>query len=247
MTASMEQNGLGDHFKQAVTNITDENNPNFFAGLEITFPIENRAARGQLKAAELEKAKKLLELKLLERKIAVEITDQVRNCNVFKEIAKNSKEIAKLQAQKLEEEEMDTDPDETEEDVEGEKTQYNPEEEEELILTDEEEEKEGEEMAMMSVEEEKVGIRTSFRKDTAEHAMAEKYDITVLVKLLKSRNADELIMFFAPKILGTGVDSIGDLGIKNMNGALELENVRIKKLNSDFMISANLKKESGEI
>jgi outer membrane protein len=102
LTATLEKNGLGDHFKQAVTQITEEDNPNFFAGLTITFPLENRAARGELKAAELEKAKALLELKLLEKQIAVEINDQVRNCNVFKEIAANSQEIALLQEQKLE-------------------------------------------------------------------------------------------------------------------------------------------------
>ncbi len=64
---------------------------------------------------------------------------------------------------------------------------------------------------------------------------------------LKSRNADEIVMFFAPKILGTGVDAIGDLGIRNMNSALELENLKVKRLKGDFMVSANLKKESGEI
>ncbi len=102
LTATLEQNGLGDHFKHAVTQITEENNPDFYAGLKITFPLENRAAKGELKAAELQKAKALLELKLLERQIAIDITDHVRDCNVFKEIAGNSQEIASLQAQKLE-------------------------------------------------------------------------------------------------------------------------------------------------
>ncbi len=105
LTATFEQNGLGDHFKQAVTQVTDENNPNLSAGLTITFPLENRMAKGQLKAAELGKAKALLELKLLERQIAVEVADQVRDCNIFREIAANSQEIAELQTQKLEEEE----------------------------------------------------------------------------------------------------------------------------------------------
>lgn len=105
LTATLEKNGLGDHFKQAVTQVTAEDNPDFSAGLKITFPLENRAARGELKAAELEKGKALLELKLLERRIAIDIIDQVRDCNVFKEIAVNSKEIASLQHQKLEEEE----------------------------------------------------------------------------------------------------------------------------------------------
>jgi len=104
LTATFEKNGLGDHFKHAVTEITEFDNPNLFAGLTVTFPLENREARGQLKAAELEKAKTLLELKLLERQIATEVMDQVRDCNIFQEVTANAKEIAWLQEQKLEEE-----------------------------------------------------------------------------------------------------------------------------------------------
>ncbi len=104
LTASLERNGLGDHFKPAVENITREDNPNLFAGLTINIPLENRAARGAKKAAELEKAKTLVALKLLERKITLEVVDQVRDSNVFAELADNSEHIANLQAQKLEEE-----------------------------------------------------------------------------------------------------------------------------------------------
>lgn len=102
LTATLEKNGLGDHFKQAVTQITEEDNPNFFAGLTVTFPLENREAKGRLNAAELEKAKALLELKLLERRIAVDVADRVRDCNVYQELVAGSREIARLQTQKLE-------------------------------------------------------------------------------------------------------------------------------------------------
>lgn len=104
LTATLERNGLGDHFKQAVTEITGQNNPNFFAGLSIEMPLANNEARANWKKAKLEKAKSLLELKLLERQIAVEITDHVRDCNIFQEVAANSHEIALLQEQKLAEE-----------------------------------------------------------------------------------------------------------------------------------------------
>ena len=104
LMATLERNGLGDHFKQAVIDITDQNNPNFFAGISIEMPLENREARADWKAAKLQKAKSLLELKLLERKIAVEITDGVRDCNIFQEVAANSQEIALLQKHKLKEE-----------------------------------------------------------------------------------------------------------------------------------------------
>lgn len=105
LEASLARNGLGDHFKQAVTQITDEDNPNFFTGLSISFPLENRQAKAQLKTAELEKAKELLQLKLLERQITIAVIDQVRNCNIFQEIALSNEEIAQLQDKKLKEEE----------------------------------------------------------------------------------------------------------------------------------------------
>jgi len=105
LTATLEKNGLGDHFKQAVTQITDEDNPNLFAGVAISFPLENNEAKAQLKASELTKAKEVLSLKLLERRISIEIIDQVRNCNIFQELALSSEEIAQLQAKKLQEEE----------------------------------------------------------------------------------------------------------------------------------------------
>ncbi len=105
LTATLEKNGLGDHFKQAVTQITEEDNPNFSAGLTVSFPLENQEAKSQLKAAELAKAKEVLKLKLLERQITIAIIDQVRNCNVFQELVFSSEEIAQLQDKKLREEE----------------------------------------------------------------------------------------------------------------------------------------------
>jgi outer membrane protein TolC len=105
LTATLERNGIGDHFKQAVRQITEEDHPDFFAGLEVTLPLENTGARARLKAAELEKAKAIINLKLLERRIAVEITDQVRSCRIFREAALNEERIAQLQQQKFQEEE----------------------------------------------------------------------------------------------------------------------------------------------
>jgi len=65
----------------------------------------------------------------------------------------------------------------------------------------------------------------------------------VLTSLLKSGFADELVLFIAPKILGSGVDAIGDLEIRNVNDAVEFEKVNIKSLNGDFMLTASLKKK----
>lgn len=105
LEASFARNGIGDHFNDAVKNITQEDNPESFVGVNISFPLENTKARSQWSAAKAEKARALVHFKLVERTIAVGIADQVRTCNVLKTLAVNSAEIAQLQAKKLEAEE----------------------------------------------------------------------------------------------------------------------------------------------
>ena len=51
---------------------------------------------------ELEKAKIIIDLKSLERKITVNIIDKVRDSNILKEVAINEAAVSDLQAQKLE-------------------------------------------------------------------------------------------------------------------------------------------------
>src|SRR3989338_1791741 len=89
LTASLAQNGIADHFPAAVQQISDEDNMDLLTGITITFPFANTKAKSELEEAKLEKAKMLLTLKLLERKITIEIVDQVRTCNVFKQTAIN--------------------------------------------------------------------------------------------------------------------------------------------------------------
>ena len=105
LTASMKRNGLGDHFKQAVEDITDQNNPEIFAGITFSIPLENTKARSELSASKLKKAKALINLKLSERKITIDIIDQVRTCNVYRELAMGDKKVVELQTKKLQEEE----------------------------------------------------------------------------------------------------------------------------------------------
>nr|CAI78511.1 outer membrane protein [uncultured bacterium] len=105
LTATLNRNGLGDHFDESVEEITSENNPDFYAGLSFSVPILNTSARAKLKAAELEKAKEIIGMKLVEKTIAIDVIDQVRNCNVLREVAFNTIQIADLEMQKLKEEE----------------------------------------------------------------------------------------------------------------------------------------------
>lgn len=104
-TASLARNGLGDHFSNALNEIPQEDNPQLFAGLKFSFPLENTKARSGFDKAKLEKEKALLSLKFLERKIAVGVADRVRETHVFFEQARSREEIAELQRRKLAEEE----------------------------------------------------------------------------------------------------------------------------------------------
>lgn len=104
LKASFARNGLGDHFKQAVNQISQEDNPDFSAGLSFSFPLFNSSAKSQFKKAELEKAKIILASKWLERKIVIGVSDQVRDCQIYHELAVNDQEVSNLQSQKFDEE-----------------------------------------------------------------------------------------------------------------------------------------------
>ncbi len=105
LTASLAQNGIGDHFSQSAKNLDSDDNQEIFAGVSISFALENKEARSQLSAAKLEQAKALVQMKLIERQIILGIHDQVRECNILKTSAQNKQKIADLQQKKLEEEE----------------------------------------------------------------------------------------------------------------------------------------------
>jgi outer membrane protein TolC len=102
LTASFARNGISRHsFRTAVEKISDEDNPDLFLGVTFNVPIENKEAKAELKKAELEKAKALVAIKLVERTIATEIINQLQTCRVFQEVAANTQRVAELEAQKL--------------------------------------------------------------------------------------------------------------------------------------------------
>ncbi len=105
LTASLAKNGIADHFPEAVRQISTEDNPELFAGLAIHWPLANTQGKAQVERAKLEQAKSLIELKLLERKIAVDVVDHTRTCNVALQKARALSDIAALQKEKYLEEE----------------------------------------------------------------------------------------------------------------------------------------------
>ncbi len=63
----------------------------------------------------------------------------------------------------------------------------------------------------------------------------------VVTECLKSEFGDRLALFLAPKILGTGIDAVGELGIRNINSALKIDGMSVKKLGTDLLITGSLK------
>jgi len=102
---SFARNGVGPHLSSAFSDIGGETNPEFSTGVSVEFPLQNREARADVRAGELQKAKSILQMKYLERAITTEIIDHVRSCNILQEAAVNAEKIAALQRRKLEEEE----------------------------------------------------------------------------------------------------------------------------------------------
>lgn len=105
LEATFSRNGLDDSYGGATRKIGDENNKEILTLLSVSMPIENRQARAASRQAELQKAKALLDAKYLERRIAIEVIDQVRQCEALYERLAAIMRAADLQTQKASEQE----------------------------------------------------------------------------------------------------------------------------------------------
>ncbi|MCL5808812.1 MAG: bifunctional diaminohydroxyphosphoribosylaminopyrimidine deaminase/5-amino-6-(5-phosphoribosylamino)uracil reductase RibD [Deltaproteobacteria bacterium] len=64
----------------------------------------------------------------------------------------------------------------------------------------------------------------------------------VITSLLKGNLADRLIVILAPKIVGEGINTVGDLGIRQMGNALRLSFRRIIRRGDDLILDARIHK-----
>ena len=62
----------------------------------------------------------------------------------------------------------------------------------------------------------------------------------VATALLRQGLVDKLVVFIAHKILGKGIEAIGDLGIKDIDQALNLSRVRSYRRGEDMVVEARL-------
>lgn len=63
----------------------------------------------------------------------------------------------------------------------------------------------------------------------------------IITSVLEARAADRMVAIVAPKIIGKGIESIGDLGITLVNDALTFASVSTLKLDPDIVFDARLK------
>ena len=62
-------------------------------------------------------------------------------------------------------------------------------------------------------------------------------------ELLKAGVVDEINQFVAPKIFGNGLNFVDNIKIENIEDCIELENVKIKQIDDNFLINGKIKKK----
>ena len=84
-----------------------------------------------------------------------------------------------------------------------------------------------------------------------EHLMKElgKHDIISIMieggaelnaEALRSKIVDKILFFISPKMIGKGLEAIGDLGVKKVDKSINLKNIDYKKIGKDMLIEGYL-------
>jgi len=106
LVASYARNGLSDKWEEAADEIFSEDNPQYYAGLQFSYFLENNLADSETLQAELEEVKALIRIKKIEREIYTQVDQQLRTSRVSLALALREDEIRELQQAKLKEEEQ---------------------------------------------------------------------------------------------------------------------------------------------
>jgi len=65
----------------------------------------------------------------------------------------------------------------------------------------------------------------------------------IITSLLKRSLADKIVIVMAPKLIGKGVEALGDLEIRDLKGALRISRMKTRRLGPDIIIEGYLKGE----
>jgi len=64
----------------------------------------------------------------------------------------------------------------------------------------------------------------------------------LLTALFHEALVQQVHVVLAPKILGQGIEAIGDLGLLKIDEALPLEHMRVRRLGPDLLVEGQLRK-----
>ena len=67
----------------------------------------------------------------------------------------------------------------------------------------------------------------------------------VITSFLRQNLADSAVIAIAPKILGKGIDAVGELGITSLDQALPLTFQKISRAGADIVVEARFDRSSG--
>lgn len=63
---------------------------------------------------------------------------------------------------------------------------------------------------------------------------------SLITALLREKLVDRLAVCIAPKILGAGIEAIGDLGIRTLTDLLELKDIALQHYGQDWIVTGNV-------
>jgi riboflavin biosynthesis pyrimidine reductase len=75
------------------------------------------------------------------------------------------------------------------------------------------------------------------------HSLLIEGGATVITAALRAHLVDRLVVCIAPKLLGQGIEAVGDLNITSMDEALQFERVTYSSLGDDIILDGRLARE----
>lgn len=66
----------------------------------------------------------------------------------------------------------------------------------------------------------------------------------IITSFLQRKLADKIVIVMAPKLIGNGVEALGDLEIRDLKQALEISRMKTRRLGPDIIIEGYLQRES---
>jgi len=105
LVGSFAANGIDSTVEESFTKMMTKNNTEYYAGIEISMPIENNDAKSEFRKSEHDKEKAIITVKDTERIIVTDVGNAYRNYRTYNDVLGNLMEASTLQKEKLVEEE----------------------------------------------------------------------------------------------------------------------------------------------